>query len=172
MTVRKRTLSPAQRRVKKEAEPTRLRKNLLAPELGISRPTLDKYLAIEGAPTPNRALTYSIEAVADFIGKQKIAEGKVKGRTYYDAELARLKCEQLAESIARERGDWVHKSELSKTLIPLMGELGALNEQKFALELPARCKGRDTIEIAQIAREMCDFIAKRFRDGTKELVGT
>lgn len=157
------------RKKKQETEPTRLRKNHLAGELGISRVTLDKYLNQDGAPHPDKALTYSIEETAQWIASQRQQESKLRGKSYWEAEMTRLKCERLAEEIARERGDWIHKTDASKTIVPLMRELSELMQQKFVRELPSRYKGHDAIECAQMNADACDAIAKRFRDGIKTI---
>lgn len=154
----------------RRAEPDRLRKIDLARQLGISRVSVDKYLNRDGAPSPDKHFRYSVEEVAAFIAKQKNEDSKVKGAAHWSAELSRLKCEQLAEQIARERGDFIEKNEAKKVIVPLMTELGEMMQARFVRELPARYKGRDAAECAAMNQKACDDVAERFRRGMAAVV--
>lgn len=150
----------------------RFRKTELHKELGISRPTLDKYLNMEGAPIPDTQSAYDLEQVANFIAQIKNEEGKIKGKNYWESEKARLHCEKLLHELAVQRGEYISKSEASKTIIPIMAELGQLLKQKFELELPSRYQGKDRIECAQLNADAIDYLIRRFRSGVKDLVTT
>lgn len=146
-----------------------LRKVDLAPALGITRPTLDKFLFRPDAPKPDSEQRYEVELCAAYIAKAEL-EKQSSGKNYWEAQKARLHCQEIEHRIARERGEFISKAEASKTIIPIMAELGALLKQKFELELPSRYQGKDRIECAQMNAEAIDYISRRFRSGVKDLL--
>lgn len=159
------------------AEATRLRKIALADKLGVSRPTLDRYLAMEGAPTESGDKMYDVEAVAKFIQANLPTgpggpQGNLKGTAEEKLTLAGLKieklsleCQKLRHAIEVDRGDYISKREAAAVIIPVMSELGSLLTQKFEMELPSRCVGKDAVEIAQLNAEGIDKVIKRFKTG-------
>jgi hypothetical protein len=151
-------------------EEGRQRKSALARALGISRPTLDKYLYNDGAPPQDAEGTYDVEAVAEFIAKLKNDEGNVKGKKYWESEKARLHCEQIAHNLATQRGEYISKQEASKTIVPIMAELGLLLKQEFELVNPSKYVGKDRVECAEINAKSVDLVIRRFRSGVKDLV--
>jgi hypothetical protein len=151
-------------------EEGRQRKGALARALGISRPTLDKYLYNDGAPPQDENGTYDVEAVAKFIYTSKNEEGSVKGKRYWESEKARLHCEQLAHNLAAQRGEYISKQEASKTIVPIMAELGLLLKQEFELVNPSKYVGKDRVECAEINAKSVDLVIRRFRSGVKDLV--
>lgn len=160
-------------------EPPRLRKITLAEKLDISRPTLDKYLEIEGAPQMDADKTYSVEEVAKWVEQHAGAMGaplKRDGNQSRDgkptlnelkAEKLTLECTKLRHAIEVERGDYISKKEAAATIIPLMQELDALIKQKYELELPSRYVGKDAVECAELNARARDQINLRFRQGAK-----
>lgn len=161
----------------KAGEPTQsrewLKKGALARELGISRPTLDKYLNRVDPPPPrdNGDAEWNVEQVAAYIASIQAEESAKKGPAYWETEKRRLECERIAHDIAVRKGKFISKEEAAQTIAPLMAELGQLLTQKFELELPPRYKGRDAVECAEMNRKANDEIAKRFRQGMKGITG-
>lgn len=148
----------------------RLRKITLAEKLGISRPTLDKYLAYETAPQPDGDGAYDVEEMVSFLAKNARdvgGTGTGKNLNEWRAFKLELECQKLQHAIEVERGDYIEKKEAARTIVPIMAELGSLLTQKFEMELPSRCVGKDSIEIAQLNAEAIDQIIKRFRTGMK-----
>ncbi len=146
-----------------------LKKTLLHKELGISRPTLDKYLYLPGAPKCNPKGQWNAEEVAGWIGKQQ-SEQKSTGKTHWESEKARLHCQEIEHRLAVERGKYVEVAELSKTIVPLMSELGQLMKQEFELVNPSKYVGKDRIECQAINERSIDIVIRRFRSGVKDLV--
>lgn len=149
----------------------RLRKISLAEKLGITRPTLDKYLEMEGAPQPDEDKSYDVDAVAKFI-EDRAPNTMGKDVSYLNdlkAQKLVLECEKLRDQIARDQGDFISKKEAAATIIPLMAELDALMKQKYELELPSRYQGKDQVECAAMNAEARDAINRRFRQGVAKI---
>lgn len=161
---------------KAKTKGTRLRKLPLARKLGISRPTLDKYLAIEGAPAEGREKDYDVEDVLKWveanareIGKDASKDGEP---TYNEARTQKmlLEVENLRADIERKRGDWIAKKDAEATIIPLMAELGAMIKQEFELVLPSQYVGKTAVECAELNAGACDAIITRFRQGVRRMI--
>lgn len=150
----------------------RLKKSALATRLGISRPSLNKYLRIAGAPAPDGKRAYSVEEMIGWLAQHGSIgpAGDSDSIQHWKREEVKLRCKRMQDQMARDRGEYVSKAEASKTIIPLMAELGELMRQKFILELPSRYKGRDMIECQQMNEKAVDDIVKRFRQGAAELI--
>lgn len=159
------------------AEATRLRKITLAEKLGVSRPTLDKFLAMEGAPEAAEDKTYDVEAVAKFIqanlgltgpahGKREPSNGEEKqSLAALKIEKLSLECQKLRHALEVDRGDYISKREAAQTIVPIMSELGTLLTQVFENELPSRYVGRDAVDCAALNAAAIDKVIKRFRTG-------
>ncbi len=159
------------------AEPIRLRKITLADKLGISRPTLDKYLGMEGAPQEGADKCYDVEGVAKFIeenlpnkgpehGKREPSTGEEKkSLAALKIEKLSLECAKLRHALEVDRGDYISKREAAETIVPIMSELGSLLTQVFENELPSRYVGKDAVDCAKLNADAIDKVIKRFRTG-------
>lgn len=151
----------------------RLQKITLASKLGVSRPTLDKYLHMEGAPQPDEKGTWDVEEVTTWIQANAREAGGGTSKdgkpTLNDVRIEKLmlECTKLRNAIEVDRGDYIKKKEAARTIVPLMEELGALMTQIFENELPSRYVGRDAVDCAKLNADGCDKIVKRFREGVK-----
>lgn len=142
----------------------RLGKFKLAAALGVSRTTLDGYLAKPGAPSADRKRTYDVAEARAFL----VAEGKrgVAGSEQSDlrSRKLRLEVEEIERKLAIERGDLIRASDLAPTI-------GAFNAQLMAdlaqmeIELPPRCHGKDRIQIAALVAEWRDRILRNLKAG-------
>lgn len=149
----------------------RLGKKALCARLEISRPSLDKYLKIAGAPAPDGNGAFDVEGVVAWLSTHSgIGPGEKDSIQHWKREEVRLRCMRMQDQIARDRGEYVSKAEASRTLIPLMAELAELMRQKFILELPSRYKGKDQVECQQINEKAVDDITRRYRSGVSELI--
>lgn len=154
----------------------RLQKIALARKLHVSRPTLDKYLALGGAPRPNWRRTYDVAEVLKFIqanAREVGADAKNgNGSTYNEARTAKtlLEVEDLRLEMERKRGEFITKKEAAETIVPLMAELDGLMKQEFELTLPSQYVGKSAVECAELNAAARDRISARFRDGTRRLV--
>lgn len=162
------------KKAKPFVEPTHLRKSALAHELGVSRVMLDAYLnrTEPPPPQPNRFKEFSIEEVANYIAKFKIAAGDIKGQAHWKSEKFRLECERIAFDLAARRREFVTRQEITTAIVPLMAELAQSLEMQFVQILPARCRGKTVVEIAEMNRAAVDQIIARFRSGSKEVGAT
>lgn len=152
----------------------RLRKITLAEKLGISRVTLDKYLALESAPQPDGENAYDVEEMVAFLSKNARdvgGTGTGKSLNEWRAFKLELECAKLQHALEVDRGDYIEKKEAARTIVPIMQELGSLLTQKFEMELPSRCVGKDAVEIAQLNADAIDHVIKRFRAGMKAITG-
>lgn len=163
-------------------ESTRLRKITLASKLGISRPTLDKYLGMVGAPEPDENGSYDVEAVAKFIEANLATVGAPHGKrepttpasseekttlSSLKIEKLSLECQKLRHALEVDRGDYISKREAAATIVPLMAELGSLLTQTFEMELPSRYVSKDAVDCAKLNADAIDKIIKRFKAGAK-----
>ena len=146
----------------------RARKADLVRMLNCDRKTLVKYLKMVGAPVPDFHRTYEIQAVRSWV--ENHATSAPRGTlTELKIEQAKIELEESRDKLARSRGEYISKEEAAQTIIPLMGELGALLRQKFVLELPSKYKGRDVIECSQMNEGALDEVIKRFKQGARPI---
>ena len=149
----------------------RLHKAALAERIGVSRPTLNKYLGMAGAPEPDGKGCYPVEDVADWVSENARSAGaQPTSLSEWKIEEVKLRCEKMRDQLQRDRGEYVSKAEASRTIIPLMTEIGELIRQKFVLELPHRCVGKAQVDIEEICEKMRDEVIRRFREGAKDLI--
>lgn len=150
--------------------PERLHKFALAKKLGISRPTLDKYLALDKAPQPDANETYDVAEVARHIAEHatKIAEPDEIKKLRARKLLA--ECKRIEHEYEVSASNYIHHDEIRKTLEPLMAELAALLTSKFENQLPSQYRGRSLAECQQLNAAAIDFIIQRFKTGTDRLV--
>lgn len=149
------------------AEPQRLRKIDLCRKFGIVKTTLDRYLNLPDAPKPDKAKTYDVIAVTEFIGANSTRAGEKDAIKALRAKKLGLECERIALELNVERGNFVSRSEIVPAIARLWGELHALCRQKFEFELPSRYVGKNAIECAQINIEALEHIDKRFKAGSE-----
>jgi hypothetical protein len=167
---------------------TRLRKIEIAKRMNISRSALDAVLEIPGAPQPDANRYYGARAIYEWISKHtqlspmpdgksftshnKLKEKKAKAVEGFTSLADEKRLKLIVERKIKERElatlerDYIHRDEIEKTVVPLMAELGTLMWQKFLDELPAKCVGRDAIDIRQMNEAALDFIIDRFRNGS------
>jgi len=154
----------------------RLGKLDLSKKLEISRPTLDKYFAMEGAPKPDEDGRYEVVPTLDFIRSQSDKAAPTAGIAGARERKINLECEKLLLVIESEKlnisiakGEHISKTDASAIITPLMTELGAMLRQKFEIELPSQYTGKTLIEREQLNAAAVDFIINRIRTGTRRL---
>lgn len=133
----------------------------------MARSSLDKFLSLVDAPKPDKAKTYDVLAVTEFIGANSTRAGEKDAIKALRAKKLGLECERIALELNVERGNFVPRSEIVPAIARLWGELHALCRQKFEFELPTRCVGKNAIEISQINIDALEFIDKRFKVGSQ-----
>lgn len=145
-------------------------------KLGISRPTIDKYLALNGAPAPDEKGHYNMLAVLDWIRAcgaktaptNEVADARQK-KLLLECDKLTIIIEAERHALAVARGEYISKAEASDTLAPLMSELKTMLQQIFEVELPSQYRGKTTIEQAELNAAGVDRIIERIRTGTAKL---
>ena len=170
------TLSASERAaVSDDVSATRLNKVGLCRRLDISRPTLDKYLTISGSPIPDHEGKWVLEEIADFISRHASKVLQPENSKQWKEEKLRLESERITidiearkDELARSRGEHISKSEIEKTIVPLMAELGSLLRQKFEVELPSQYRGKAVADCVELNAKAIDEIVERFRVGSEK----
>lgn len=145
-------------------------------KLGISRPTIDKYLALDGAPLPNEQGRYNMLAVLDWIRAcgartaptNEVADARQK-KLLLECDKLTIIIEAERHALAVARGEYISKTEASETIAPLMAELKTMLQQVFEVELPSQYRGKTTIEQAELNAAGVDKIITRMRGGLARL---
>jgi hypothetical protein len=168
-TLTKAEQAALERAEQQAATPVKARKLQLALMLNISRPTLDAYLTIPGAPTPDDERRYDVEAVAAWVAKNAPTAGADQPTQNWRAEKTRIEAENLAFDLQVKRGDYFRKADAIPVLAALVGEVQALLREKFEDELPPRYVGKTWVECQAMNREAIDLIVRRIKAGGKPL---
>jgi hypothetical protein len=158
-----------ERATKQAATPTRARKLQLAMMLNISRPTLDEYLKMPGAPIADGARMFDVEAVAKFVAANAKTAAADPSTKNWRAEKTRIEAENLAFDLQVKRGDYFLKSDAVPVLAALVAEVQQNLREKFELELPPRYVGKTMIECQMMNQEAIDLIVRRIKAGGKPL---
>lgn len=148
----------------------RLNKKDLADALGITRPTLDTYLEMDGAPKRVNG-GYDPEEVAAFV---KLHAGSEKTHAKVDPAIRelkkrelKLKCDRLEHQIKKDKDRYVEKAKLG----PLLYNLGvfqrSLLQQKLERDLANLIHGITPQIIAHL-RETTDGVCAQWREGVKD----
>lgn len=89
----------------------RMRKAELHMELGVSRPTLDKYLSLENAPQPDDKKEYDVDEVRVFIGglskRDHVAAVASESLFALKEREMRIKCERAEHALAVQKGKYL-----------------------------------------------------------------
>ena len=154
----------------------RLGKLDLSRKLGSSRPTLDKYLNMEGAPKPDDKGRFEVVAVLDWVRTHGNKALDSQGVMDWRAKKLELECERLMvdvemrqHALSVEKGEHISKEEASNIIVPLMLELSSLLRQKFEVELPTQYRGKSAVESGEMNAKAIDEIVARIKSGTKKL---
>ena len=137
----------------------------LAARLQISRNTLDKFLAMDGAPS-RTAKGFDLRAVAEFvaenaerIGTASAGSGELKALR---AREIGLKCDRLALALARDRAELVEFAAVSNALRRTLPLIPRILDQKLVQEAPTpeeKIRARKAIDEAIAAIQT---LAKEF----------
>ena len=130
-----------------------------ARRLSVSRPTLDRLLARQGAPSPNPAKRYSLDDLTRFIA----AQGESSVDTLRSARLVevQLRCEKLRRELDRDAGLTILRADVDDLHGKLALNLKGLLYAKLEGELPAKCQGYDALALRRFGREMADELVGR-----------
>jgi hypothetical protein len=142
-------------------------KAALAQKLDISRPTLDKFLALPGAPAASKG-GYDLDAISEFISSSATREGTLVKtsdalRSLKCQELT-LKCDKLRFELAREKAQYFPKAEVLATLTRLAETQKSMLLSKCRNELVPRLQGKGPEDrlciLDQFAIDICDVFQR------------
>ena len=130
-----------------------------ARRLTVSRPTLDRLLARQGAPSPTAAKRYSLDDLTRFIA----AQGESSVDTLRSARLVevQLRCEKLRRELDRDAGVTIPRVEVEALHGKLAVNLRSLLYFKLEEELPAKAAGYSALQLRIAGREMADELVGR-----------
>lgn len=148
----------------------RLTRSQIAERARIDRGTVSKYLAMEGAPRPDKQIRYSYRAAMDWIDRQapRIASNSEEMRKIKESKL-RMEAEDMAIDLAVKRGQYVDKATIEPAIATFMAQLTDDLRTKFEQELPPKYEGRKTIERQQLNAAAIDWVLLRIKTGTEPL---
>lgn len=149
---------------------SRMVKLRLAKHFGITRNTLDAYLDKPGAPRPNQRGMYDVKRVGEFLNANVVSAGRSEELGTIRQRKMQLETERMQWEFARVRGEFIHKSEIAKTLVPLITEIHQALTQQFEHVLPSKYKGKSQVECQQLNVAALDEVVKRFKEGSLPLV--
>ena len=133
-------------------------------KIDVRRDTVDRYLSHPDAPKKNKKGEYELEAVRAFIQKQGV---KLNGADIQELKNDKLRLEIEAKTFEfeKEKGEWVKKSEIEGSIIPLVAQASEALRQKFERELPSQYRGKNQSECQQLNQEALDAIFDELRAG-------
>lgn len=136
----------------------------LAKAVGISRPSLDKYLSQPGAPT--RTIDgWSLEAVVDFIADSATREATAASASPRLRDLRAkeigLRCERLRFRLDQERRLYVKRSDVSNAISRIVSECKNVLTVKLEQEYPAAVAGLEVVQARVYSKRLLDDIVTR-----------
>jgi hypothetical protein len=130
-----------------------------ARRLTVSRPTLDRLLARQGAPSPTAAKRYSLDDLTRFIA----AQGESSVDTLRSARLVevQLRCEKLRRELDRDAGVTILRSAVDDLHGRLAAGVRSMLYDGLENRLPAACAGYDALALRRYGRSLADEIVGR-----------
>lgn len=126
---------------------------------------------MKGAPEPDEKMRFSYKAAIEWIDKNAPRAGaggdeQKKLRT----ELLRVQLELAQIELATERGESMRKADFAPTISAFMTELTKNMVDIFEKEIPSKCHGLTTVEIAALNAAGIDRVLKRMKSGAAPLM--
>jgi hypothetical protein len=134
------------------------------------RKTIRNHLARDGAPARAPDGTYERNSTVRFL-RGVINKGGSAPSLLEDlrAKRLQLEIEKVTFDLSVQRGEYYRRTVAAPVFAAMTAGLVADLQQKFEMELPARCVGKGQVEIAQLNAAAVDFIIARFIAGQKPL---
>ena len=134
-----------------------------ARRLSVSRPTLDRLLARQGAPSPNPAKRYSLDDLTRFIAGQ----GESSVDTLRSARLVevQLRCEKLRRELDRDAGVTILRSAVDDLHGRLAAGVRSMLYDCLENRLPAACAGYSALQLRRYGQDLADEIVGRLAGG-------
>lgn len=147
-------------------------KDALAKKLDISRPTLDKYLSLPGAPSKIPGKGYNLESILEFVERNADSEAvAVKSSNDLKGLKAKeiaLRCERMRFGIDKEKKKFVPRVEVAASIRRCLGPVAGILEQKLANEYPSAVAGLDVPQARVYGKRVCDEVLKCFEELERE----
>src|SRR5256885_11170964 len=139
----------------------------LARALGISRPTLARFLAMEGAPVHEIGCGWNLQDVLTFVAGAASKESTLVKvlddvRTLKCRELE-LRCKRLQQKIDEADGKFLDKVKVESWVAGAAQKIKAVLMQKLTGELPPKLEGLRAVEIAQVMDGVLPEVLAAFR---------
>jgi hypothetical protein len=142
----------------------------LARRLKITRPTLDRYLALPGAPRRTKS-GWNLEAVLAFVNDTAQGEATLAGRSEdlksLRARELSLKCEKLRQAIDIEARKYLDADEVCRTVFAIGAAQKQVLRQKLEQEAPPRLEGLRAPEIQARMFVIVDEVCRIFSEGAE-----
>ena len=151
----------------------RLVKRQLAKRLGVTRTTLDTYLAMDGAPKEETDRhEYRVKAVEMFIADHASMSVGNERRTLNSIKARKLESDaQMAEmDLAIKRRDYIPVKEIEPAVAAFNAQLTAKLEIEFVHVLPPKCKRMSEVEIQEWCREAILRVLMQLKAGEAEIL--
>jgi len=128
----------------------------LAIALGISRPTLRKFIDMPNAPQPHPQKGYNIEAVRAFIQAQSAAQRQQTNAVFTDENFVKLRMREVFAKTQRQefdlavkKGEYVARTEIAAEISGLVSRTVTMFRRHFENELPSELVGLNAHQIAE-----------------------
>lgn len=129
----------------------------LASRLGIARNTLDRFLAMPGAPDKS-ADGYDLAAVTEFVAENAkrestAAAGHKKIASLRAREIS-LRCDRLALKLACERGELIEVAKVAQIMSRVLPPAALLLQRRLIDEWPSEVAGLDVAAARAYGRKL------------------
>lgn len=135
--------------------------------------TLDKYLAMVGAPEKGKK-GWSVQAVNDFIKKNALSEVIL---TKSDSDIKNLKSREIIARCKRaefqldvEQGKYTANEKIRESILIVAERQKEVLYQKLRVEYPPRVEGLNAAEIEKRGVELADEICRIFHEGARQWI--
>jgi len=139
-------------------EPSKIIKtrDQLGAALGITQPTLRKFMDLEGAPTPHPKRGFDLEAVRKWIRIQSAGQRQQTNAVFTDENVLKLKMREIFAKTQRQefdlavkKGEYIARAEIGAEIAGLVTRTVTMFRRHFENELPAELVGLDALQIAE-----------------------
>lgn len=143
----------------------RLTRTQIARRGKLDRDTVSKYLAMEGAPKPDKQMRYDFRAAMAWIERNAPRIASSEEMKKIKDSMVRMEAEDMAIDLAVKRGAYVDKKTIEPTIAAFMAQLTDDMRTKFEQELPPKYDRMTTVERMQANAAAVDWVLLRIKSG-------
>jgi hypothetical protein len=147
----------------------RLNRTQLAERLRLDRKTVSKYLAMQGAPRPDKRQRYDVAAAKTFIEANAPKIGGSEELKKIRESMLRMEAEDMALDLEERKGRLVKKSDIEPAIIAFTSALTENLRTKFEFELPPKYEGLDAAARTKLNADGIDWVIRQLKAGTAPL---